>query len=347
MSRASDYPTAYRGGMPSDPTPPAVALALARAGSAMPAPDAMPGGSRYEPKWDGFRAVIDRRGDTVRIWSRQGKDLAGMLPDLASAAAEQLPDGVLVDGEAVVWSDGRLDFEALLRRMSNRGQQLRRLVRERPASFAAFDVLAVAGRDTTGLRWCDRRALLDELASDWTPPLNLSPVTDDVDEAQTWFEQFPASGIEGIVVKGADQRYEGGQRVWIKVKHHDTLDVVCAAVVGPLTRPTELVVGLPLEGDLRIVGRAPVSARAARALRDQLVPPVGTAQWPALVARSAMSKFSTDSTEVALTAVEPFVVEISADVAWSGTSFRHGVRYVRPRPEMQPEDVMLPERLTR
>lgn len=108
--------------------------------------------------------TIDRRDDVVRLWSRQGKDLTAAFPDLASASEAQVPDGFLVDGEAVVWTDGRLDFDALQRRLASRGASLRTLVRDRPA---AFDVLAVAGHNATRLQWTDRRALLEELAGTW------------------------------------------------------------------------------------------------------------------------------------------------------------------------------------
>lgn len=325
------------------------AVALARATAAIPLPEAMPGGARYEPKWDGFRMVLDRRGDGVRLWSRQGKDLARAFPDLAAAAEDQIPDGFLIDGEAVVWSDDRLDFPALQQRLTSSGVALRALIRDRPASFAAFDVLTIAGSDTTGLRWTGRRALLEELASDWSPPLNLSPVTDDIDQARAWFDELPATGIEGLVVKGAAQRYGGGQRQWVKVKHRDTVDVVCGAVIGARTRPEALVVGLPIDGELRIVGRSsPLPATAARALGKVFAPPAGEHPWPAQVKPGALDRFNGGSREpVDLTLVDPVVVEISADVAWSGRSFRHTVRYVRLRPEMVPADVDLPPTLHR
>lgn len=252
---------------------PPVALALAKAVTRIPKPGALPGGARYEPKWDGFRVAVVRDGDTTSVWSRQGKDLTRHFPDLAAAAAEQIPAGYVLDGEAVVWSGDRLDFPSLQQRLTTSRRAVGALVREHPASFVAFDVLAVAGHDARGLPFSDRRALLEELAGHWRPPLNLSPVTIDPATAQRWFEELVSTGVEGLVIKGAAQRYEGGTRSWLKVKHRDTFEVVCAAVTGPLERPSMVVAGLPVNGELRIVGRSTtLHNEQARTLSRQLRP---------------------------------------------------------------------------
>lgn len=174
---------------------PPLGVALARPVETVPAADALPGGARYEPKWDGFRLllVVD---DDITLWSRQGKNLTRAFPELVAAAA-QLPDGVILDGEAVVWSDDRLDFDALLRRTNGSSSTVAKLSRAQPASYVAFDILAIADRDARDLRLDDRRALLEELAREWSPPLNLSPVTTDAAEATQWFQALVASGIEG------------------------------------------------------------------------------------------------------------------------------------------------------
>lgn len=178
-------------------------------------------------------------------------------------------------------------------------------------------------------------------------PLNLSPVTDDIDQARAWFEELPATGIEGLVVKGAGQRYEGGQRQWQKVKHRDTVDVICGAVIGSRQHPEALVVGLPIDGELRIVGRSsPLAASVSRNLGKTLDEPVGPHPWPAQVKPGVLDRFNAGGRgPVALTLVEPVVVEVSADVAWSGRSFRHSARFVRRRPELSPADVRLPAEL--
>jgi ATP-dependent DNA ligase len=121
----------------------------------------------------------------------------------------------VLDGEAVVWSGGRLDFEALQARMTSSKAKLPVLVREVPASFAAFDLLGAAGHDIRGVPLSGRRELLEALAADWDPPLALSPATMDRDLAMTWFEEMPAAGLDGLVVKAAGQVYEGGVRQWL------------------------------------------------------------------------------------------------------------------------------------
>jgi ATP-dependent DNA ligase len=331
--------------MPGPPRPPLPALA--KAVETIPGAGALPGGCVYEPKWDGFRAQILRPDDgATTIWSKQGKDLTRYFPDLVDAADAQIPDGFTVDGEAVCWTKGRLDFEHLQRRLITSASALPRLIREHPASYAAFDVLTVAGNDTRGLAFRDRRALLEELAADWKPPLNLSPVTRDPEQAATWFAELTEAGIEGLVIKGDGQVYEGGKRQWLKVKHRDTLDVVCGAVLGSIARPSFLIVGLPLNGKLGIVGASTqLPAAKSRVLGKALRPAGPSHPWPQEIPRGYLERFSQNREPVTLTLVEPFVVEVSTDVAWSGWAFRHPVRLVRLRPEMAPEDVELPERL--
>lgn len=123
------------------------ALALARAVSILPAPDALPGGCVYEPKWDGYRLGIVRTEDSTVLWSRQGKDLTRYFPDLAAAAEDHIPPGFIVDGEAVIWTDDRLNFEALQKRLLTSKKNLPAVVGERPASFVAFDLLQAPGTD--------------------------------------------------------------------------------------------------------------------------------------------------------------------------------------------------------
>lgn len=279
------------------------------------------------------------------MWSRQGKDLTRYFPDLVAAAVEQIPPGCVVDGEALIWADDRLDFNSLQLRMTTSMQALPAFVRERPASFAAFDLLAVAGHDIRHVPLSDRRGLLEELADKWAPPLNLSPATMDRKLALTWFEDLAAAGIEGLVIKGAGQSYEPNQRIWLKVKHRDVLDVVCAAVIGSRTEPTAIVAGLPFGDRLRIVGRSTVlSAKTGRELGKHLQPPAGDHPWPEDISPGVLDRFSKEKGTIHLTLVEPVVMEVAADVAWSGQSFRHPLRYRRIRPELHPDEVELPAR---
>ncbi|MDO5878143.1 ATP-dependent DNA ligase (plasmid) [Paenarthrobacter sp. SD-1] len=281
----------------------------------------------------------------MTLWSRQSKELSRLFPELCAAVRAQVPPGVVLDGEAVIWNGDRLDFEALQRRMVSSRAALPAMVRDLPASFAAFDVLAVAGQDIRRVPFTGRRELLEELARDWTAPLNLSPTTTDMEVAKTWLKDLPATGVEGLVFKGGSQPYDGS-RSWLKLKTKTTLDAVCAAVIGPITQPQAIIVGLPVDGQLRIVGRSTaLSTRVGRELGRQLRPAQPGHPWPEEISDTSLNRFSKDKGPVHLTLVEPIVVEISADVAWTGKSFRHGVAYVRVRPELDPADVELPPHL--
>ncbi|WP_284762046.1 ATP-dependent DNA ligase [Arthrobacter sp. efr-133-R2A-63] len=322
---------------------PPVALALAKAVEAIPPAGALPGELIFEPKWDGWRAYALVRAEEVLLFSRQGKDLSRYLPELVSALTQQAPPGCVIDGEAVVWSKGRLDFEALQRRLVTSKAGLAGMVQELPASYVAFDLLAVAGHDIREVVWSRRRELLEELARTWVPPLNLSPVTTDRELAEQWFRDLPSTGVEGLVIKSSVQSYIGGKRIWLKVKSRRSVDVVLAAVIGPRTQPRAVVVGLPFDGRLRIVGRStPLPAHAGRDLAMHLRAPRGDHPWPEEITESMLDRFSKERGPVHLTLVEPVVVEVSADVAWSGRSFRHPVRLLRVRPELHPDEVSTP-----
>jgi hypothetical protein len=135
-------------------------------------------------------------------------------------------------------------------------------------------------------------------------------------------------------------------QIRLKLKHRETIDVICGAVIGPITQPSEVVAGLVLGGELRIVGRStPLKTRDSRELTRWLQPPSGEHPWPTVVKGTALDRFNRDKEPVALTLVEPLVVEVSADTAWSGRSFRHPLRILRARPELSPADVILPDRL--
>ncbi|MFC5264818.1 RNA ligase family protein [Kribbella qitaiheensis] len=194
-----------------------VGLELARAVERLPGQHGMPGGSRYELKWDGFRVGAVCREGEVRLWSRNSKDFTAKFPDVQAALETQLPTDCVLDGELVVWTGDRLDFDALQQRMVNTAATVRRrLAPAQPASFVAFDVLAIGSVDVRPLRWTVRRRRLESLAGQWVPPLQVSPVTAQVDEAREWLDAFKSSGVEGLVVKGASTRYQPGRRDWVK-----------------------------------------------------------------------------------------------------------------------------------
>ncbi len=317
-------------------------MALARPVETIEESAKLLGGTLWEPKWDGYRLAIDRRGGDVVLWSRRGTDLTRAFPDVAAAAAEQLPPDVLIDGEVVVWAGDRLDFSALQRRVAS-PRAAARLAAEKPASYVAFDLLVAGTEDLRAWPLHQRRAVLEDVAVSWRPPMTLSPTTSDVDIARRWFRDLALAGVEGLVAKGAEQPYVGGRRDWLKIKQRSVLDVVCAAVIGPVTQPSVVVAGLPIDGELRIVGRTvPLTALASRTLGHEIRPAREDHPWPEVVTSSTVSGFGGSRDPVRLTRIEPVVVEVSADVAWSGRTFRHPLRFVRVRPELHPNEVSPP-----
>lgn len=316
-------------------------VALARAAETLPAENALPGGSRYEPKWDGFRvaAVSDR---VPSLWSRHGTDLTVTFPEITAAVAV-LPPQSLFDGELVIWRDGRLAFEALLRRMSTGTRGAQRLAREMPASLVLFDVLALDGTDVRRMTYDERRELLNLALEHVRPPIAVSPMTTDRDEAGRWFEDMAAAGIEGLVVKGGAQRYLPGERQWVKVKRRESVDVVVAAVTGAISSPRSVVVGLVVDGRLRAAGQtAPLKPGTSRALGSLLRPPAGPHPWPEVIPAGAMGRFRARGEPLHVTLVEPVMGEVSADSARTASMFRHTVRFLRLRPDLPLPDWRTP-----
>lgn len=259
-------------------------------------------------------------------------------------AAAQVPAGTLLDGEVVAWAGDRLDFSLLQQRIAGGPATVARLARQLPASYVAFDVLAHAGVDLRRRPYTERRAVLEDLARTWSPPMTLSPVTTDPDVAAAWMGDYAPAGIEGLVIKSDTGRYQPGRRGWAKLKTRTETDVVLAAVIGPITRPTVAGAGLPIDGELRIVGRTvPLTAIASKELGAQLVP-ADPANHPCRPAPRPPPSTAGGGTSdpVTLTLVEPIVAEVTADTAWSGRSWRHPLRWVRTRPDLDVDDVTAP-----
>jgi ATP-dependent DNA ligase len=182
----------------------------------------IPPGLFYEPKWDGFRAIVERDGSNVELHSRNGKPMARYFPDLVAALLEQLPERCMVDGEIVVIApSGRLDFFALQQRIHPAASRIGRLAGETPASFVAFDLL-----DDLALPFEQRRAALEAMT--WRAPLHLTPITRDERVARDWFDRFEGAGLDGVIAKDGSLPYRPGQRVMFKVKHQRTADCVIA-----------------------------------------------------------------------------------------------------------------------
>jgi ATP-dependent DNA ligase len=313
-------------------------VALAKAVEQVPRAEALAGGCLYEPKWDGFRLVAVRDADGVVLWSRQGKDLTARFPDVARAAAAQLPVGSVVDGEVVIWAGDRLDFGLLQRRLITGLPGLPALVRAHPASFVVFDVLTDARRDVRRLPLAQRRRRLEKLAAGWSPPMQLCPQTADRDEAMGWMADFRTAGVEGLVVKAAGGAYLPGRRDWLKVKSRETTEVVVGGVIGSLARPSQLVAGRYRDGVLQVVGRStPLGRDQATELAAALTLAGDEHPWPERIGSGA---FGGGRLSVPMLRVAPTVVaEVSADAALTAGVFRHPLRFVRLRPDLEVGDV--------
>ncbi|TCN32129.1 ATP dependent DNA ligase-like protein [Kribbella orskensis] len=248
----------------------------------------------------------------------------------------------MLDGELVILgADGRLSFDALQQRLVTSAAKARAKAAELPASFAAFDLLAAGGVDLRTQRWAVRRERLEQVSRGWVPPLQLTPVTADVDEATEWFEVLPAAmGVEGLVVKGAASRYTPGRRdAWVKVKHRETREVIVGGVLGSISHPEVVIGGLyTTDGELVVVGRtvalkpdqaaqlaaALTAARPGHPWPDEIT----SYRWGGLDSKKPLIK------------VEPVVVaEVTADAATQAGQARHGMRYVRLRAELRPADL--------
>jgi ATP-dependent DNA ligase len=239
-----------------------VDLALARSADTIPEHTACPGGCRYDLKFDGFRVAVVRTASGARLWSRRGTDLTSAFPDLAAVAEFHLRAGTVLDGEAVVWVDGRLSFDHLQQRLARRAA--RAGPEGPPASYVAFDVLALDWQDQRGLSYTVRRARLERLSAGWAPPLEICPSTADRAEATGWSTDYRPAGIKGLIIKSANGRYPTCRREWIKVKNRQTREVIVGAVIGSIRRPESVIAAAVIDGELAVVGRT-VALTAAQA----------------------------------------------------------------------------------
>jgi ATP-dependent DNA ligase len=192
--------------------------------------DALPtgGGFLYEPKWDGFRAIVFRDDSEVYIQSRDLRPLDRYFPELHEVLLEQLPSGCVVDGEIVIVTPQGLDFDALQLRLHPAASRVAKLSKEAPGSFVAFDVLAAAGRDVRGVAQAQRRALLEHTLEGVADPIYLTPMTRDAAVAAEWLQRFEGAGLDGVIAKPDSGLYEPGKRAMIKIKHARTADCVVA-----------------------------------------------------------------------------------------------------------------------
>ncbi|MFE7940332.1 ATP-dependent DNA ligase [Streptomyces griseoincarnatus] len=314
----------------------------------------IPPGMQYEAKWDGFRAIVFRDGDEVELGSRTGKPLTRYFPELAEALRERLPERCVVDGEIVIAREGHLDFDALTERIHPADSRVRTLAERTPASFVAFDLLALADESLLDVPLTDRRKLLVRALRDATPPVHVAPATTDVEVARGWFEQYEGAGLDGVVAKPLDLRYRQDERAMFKIKHERTADVVVAGYrlhkSGPVVG--SLLLGLyDAQGALQHVGVSAAFPMKRRAeLVEELEPlrmeDVSDHPWAAWADEAvhasarlpgAPSRW-TGKKDLSWVPLRPErVAEVAYDHMENGQRFRHTARFRRWRPDRAPE----------
>jgi ATP-dependent DNA ligase len=290
-------------------------------------------GWQYEPKWDGFRGVLENLDGELRLWSRNARPLLRYFPELA-LLGELLPARSALDGEVVIERDGRLDFDAMQLRLHPAESRIRKLSGEIPAEYVAFDVLLWDGAELWKLPLEERRARLDAL------PFTRSPATCDPEVARHWLERLEVAGFDGVVAKRLGVPYAPGSREAVrKVKAHKSAECVVLGVrfAEKDERLATLLLGLyDREGELRYVGTAAIAPAREPEVRALVDP---------LFEQAPDRRFSEPNRwgggELAEAAVRPeLVVEVRYD-KWQGMRFRHGTRLLRFRPDKAPEQCMV------
>jgi ATP-dependent DNA ligase len=331
--------------------------------------DGLPEGDgwSFEPKWDGFRALVFREGGEPQLQSRDLKPLNRYFPELLMPLSEQLPLHCVLDGEIVIAGAAGLDFEALLLRIHPAASRAKLLAAQTPASYVAFDLLGLGDEGLMSAPQSARRQKLRQVLQAARPPLYLTPSTLDRAVAQDWFSRFEGAGLDGVMAKRLDEPYQPGKRAMLKIKHQRTADCVVAGFRwhknGPGTMIGSLLLGLyDAKGTLQHAG---VTSSFTAARRKELVAELaglreGAAEahpwrewssWaqaagPAGDARSmgehqrvpgATSRWNRGKD----LSWEPLRVERVCEVAYDhlqGTRFRHATTFVRWRPDREPRD---------
>lgn len=338
------------------PVMPPVEPMLAKAAVSVPVGDFL-----YEPKWDGYRCIVFRDGPQLELGSRGGKSLNRYFPELIEALAEALPQRCVLDGEIVVVAGGRLDFDRLADRIHPAESRVRLLAERTPASFVAFDVLALDDADLAGRPFAERRtaltgllttrsAALGEQAAAHGRQVRVTRATDDARVARRWFERFEGARLDGVVAKALGGRYTPGERTMVKVKHERTADVVVAGYrlhkSGPVVG--SLMLGLyGADGVLNYVGGASAFTMARRRqLVDELAPLLlregeahpwlGAADDEEHRRPGAQHRWNAGK-DTSFVALRPeLVCEVRYDQL-QADRFRHNGQFVRWRPDREPD----------
>jgi ATP-dependent DNA ligase len=333
------------------PVMPPVKPMLAKAVYDVPRAD----GLVYEPKWDGFRCLVFRDGDEIALWSRTDRPLNRYFPEMEGPLRAELPERCVVDGELVVVTGEGLDFDTLQLRLHPAESRVTMLAATTPATFVAFDLLALGDRDLTGEPFAERRRLLEQAVAGEHERVRLTPVTDDPDVAEDWFRRFEGAGFDGVMAKPAAGPYRQDKRDMFKVKHQRTADCVVGgyrlhkdgAGVG------SLLLGLyDGDGNLHHVGVAASFAAPLRRslladvepLRDHALDDHPWRQWAIAEAHDGTRRMPGGFSRWNATkdlSWEPVrverVVEVRYEHVLSGR-FRHTARFVRWRDDKKPAD---------
>ena len=311
----------------------------------------------YEPKWDGFRAIVFRGGASgVFIQSRDLRPLDRYFPELHDAFLAGLPDGCVVDGEIVIVTSAGLDFDALQLRLHPAASRVAKLARETPAEFVAFDLLAVEGRDLRAVPQHERRQQLERLLAQVKRPIHLTPMTRDRQVASEWLNRFEGAGLDGVIVKPEGGQYQPGKRAMIKVKHARTADCVVAGFRWHKAGKGELVGSLLLglydrRKQLHHVGvtssftmtRRRELAGELGPLRERALDDHPWREWADLDERGGTrmpgghSRWSAGKD----LSWEPLRIERVCEVKYDhmqGERFRHATVFQRWRPDKRPKD---------
>ena len=334
------------------PVMPPVKPMLAKAVKQLPKPGSAEGGVVYEPKWDGFRAIAFRDGDELEIGSRSERPLTRYFPEVADALRAELPPRCVLDGEIVLRRGPVLDFEALLQRIHPAESRIRLLAEQTPASFVAFDLLALDDESLLDVGFRGRRERLERILAGAAGPVHLTPRTDSYEEALGWFDQFEGAGLDGVIAKPATLAYKPDQRVMFKVKHERTADCVVAGFRWHKSGPVvgSLLLGLHDEsGALQHVGvAASFTQKRRRELVDELEPyrieDLGEHPWGAWAEQEdtsgdrmpgAPSRWNAGK-DLSWVPLRPdLVCEVSYD-HMEGRRFRHTAHFRSWRPDRDP-----------
>jgi ATP-dependent DNA ligase len=316
-------------------------------------------GWAFEPKWDGFRALVFRDGDELFVQSRDLRPLDRYFPELGAPLRAALPERCVVDGEIVIAGPRGLDFDALLLRIHPAESRVRMLAAETPARYVAWDLLAVDDEDLRQRPYSDRRHSLTARLRAGVPGVHVTPTTEDRGLAADWFERFEGAGLDGVIAKRLDGPYEPGKRGWAKVKHARTADV---AVAGFRWHKDETGTGvgsliLGLHDDAGTLHHAGVASGFSAARRRELVEELADLRDGALDGHPWRDWATAELAEAAFgrrmpgvqsrwnrgrdLTWEPLRVERVAEVAYDhlqGDRFRHATRLVRWRPDRRPAD---------